>query len=124
MAAIGNAPDLARLVDSGVELWLDDVGTGGRNLLETCPVRVAGLKIDRQFACGSVDEAAVVGVLAVAAARGQKVIAEGVETAEDRATLLRLGVRHAQGYHLGVPTPVAELVQSLARPAPLLVEAL
>ena len=108
--AIAEASDLRRLVGHGVDVWLDDVGVDGRNLLHTSPVAVRGLKIDRQFVCGEVDEAAVLAVLAVARTRRQQVIAEGVETAEDQEILLRLGVRYAQGFHLGMPTTVNELV--------------
>jgi predicted signal transduction protein with EAL and GGDEF domain len=37
------------------------------------------------------------------------VIVEGVETPEQRSKLLRLGCRIAQGYHLGLPVPAAEI---------------
>jgi diguanylate cyclase (GGDEF)-like protein len=118
--AIAEAAELGRLVDRGVDVWLDDVGAGTRSVLHDAPVPVRGLKIDRQFVCGDVDEAAVVGVLAIAGARGQQVVAEGVETADDEATLRRLGVRYAQGYHLAMPTTADDLVEYGVRAAVIL----
>jgi EAL domain-containing protein (putative c-di-GMP-specific phosphodiesterase class I) len=38
------------------------------------------------------------------------VVAEGVEAAEEAATLLALGVDHGQGWHFGRPGPVEDLV--------------
>jgi sensor c-di-GMP phosphodiesterase-like protein len=43
------------------------------------------------------------------------VVAEGVETAEQAAELLRLGCGQAQGWHYGHPVPAAELPLSAAQ---------
>lgn len=52
---------------------------------------------------------------ASAHSRGIKVIAEGVETAEELRTLIRLGADYVQGYYLGkpaaMPAPVPESVR-------------
>jgi EAL domain-containing protein (putative c-di-GMP-specific phosphodiesterase class I) len=44
---------------------------------------------------------------------GSTIIAEGVETAEELATLRELGVKEAQGFHFGKPLKLAELAYLL-----------
>ena len=58
-------------------------------------------------------------VVAVCAELGRDVIAEGLETNEQRERLLRAGCRLAQGYLLGVPLTSIELTDALrTRAAP------
>jgi EAL domain-containing protein (putative c-di-GMP-specific phosphodiesterase class I) len=44
---------------------------------------------------------------------GARVVAEGVETAEQRAALIALGCSAAQGYHFCQPLPVDKIVAAL-----------
>ncbi len=106
-------PTLTRLRDAGFSLSLDDFGTGYSSLarLRTLPFSV--LKTDRSFLVGvpgdGIAEELMRGIIALGATLGLDVIVEGVETSEQERELLRLGARVAQGYHLGIPAPAAEI---------------
>lgn len=94
----------------GIRLAVDDVGAGVANFNHLVELRADLIKIDAGLVRG-VDHdlsraALVVGLVHFAAAAGCKVIAEGVETAAERATVASLGVTLAQGYLLGRPAPV------------------
>jgi EAL domain-containing protein (putative c-di-GMP-specific phosphodiesterase class I) len=99
---------LHELAEMGVRIALDDFGTGysSLTLLQTVPAHA--LKVDKSF----VDEVTAGGRASVIAAAliqvadglSMTAIAEGVETAEQAATLYRLGYRLAQGYYFGRPS--------------------
>jgi diguanylate cyclase (GGDEF)-like protein/PAS domain S-box-containing protein len=99
----------------GVDFALDDFGTGYSSLtyLKRLPAHV--LKIDQSFVrdmlCDTEDLTIVEGVISLAHAFGRTVVAEGVETTDHGAMLLRLGCDHAQGYGVARPMPAAALVQ-------------
>jgi diguanylate cyclase (GGDEF)-like protein/PAS domain S-box-containing protein len=86
----------------GVRLALDDFGTGYSSLsfLKRLPVTV--VKIDQSFVAGvgerREDELIVSGVISMAHALGHTVIAEGIETPQQRDALRRLGCRYGQGF--------------------------
>jgi EAL domain-containing protein (putative c-di-GMP-specific phosphodiesterase class I) len=90
-----------------VRAIIDDFGTGYSSLsyLERFPVKY--VKIDRSFVGGLGKEpgAAVLasGVISLAHALGLKVIAEGVETAEQFERLREMGCDLAQGFYLAEP---------------------
>lgn len=93
----------------GVEFALDDFGTGYSSLkyLKRLPART--LKIDQSFVRGMIDAAddlaLVSAIISLSKAFDRIVVAEGVETFETGAALLRMGCRYAQGY--GVARPMA-----------------
>lgn len=97
----------------GPRFALDDFGTGYSSLtyLKSLPVDV--LKIDRTFVNGMLsnpeDMAIIKGVLGLATAFQHKLVAEGVETAEQGVSLLLQGCEVAQGYYIAKPMPAAEL---------------
>jgi diguanylate cyclase (GGDEF)-like protein len=98
----------------GVYLAIDDFGTGYSSLscLRQLPARQ--LKIDRSFVNDLVscaDAAAVVkAVIQLAHGLGLHVVAEGVETAEQRDILLQLGCDQLQGYFYAKPMAADALV--------------
>jgi diguanylate cyclase (GGDEF)-like protein len=104
---------LGMLKDIGVRLSIDDFGTGYSSLsyLKRFPVDV--LKIDRSFVDGlgqdPEDSAIVAAVVSLAKAMQLEAVAEGVETAMQRAALLDLGCAHGQGYHFARPQPAADM---------------
>jgi diguanylate cyclase (GGDEF)-like protein len=106
-------PTLAVLQEAGVVLSLDDFGTGHSSLARLGAMPFTLLKTDRSFLGGvpgdPVAEGLLEGILTLGKALGMRVIVEGVETAEQREVLLRMGCRIAQGYHLGVPAPAAAI---------------
>jgi EAL domain-containing protein (putative c-di-GMP-specific phosphodiesterase class I) len=108
--AIGDYDSLRRsLADRGpeVRLAVDDAGAGFasfRHILELAPHFV---KLDIGLVRGidqdPARQALAAGMVFFATERGLKLIAEGIETAEELATLLRLGVPLGQGFLLGRP---------------------
>jgi diguanylate cyclase (GGDEF)-like protein len=94
----------------GVQLSVDDFGTGYSSLTFLSRVSVDEVKIDRSFV-GTMDtslEAAAIVRTTIDLARtlGLRVVAEGVETAEQQHALSRLGCSAAQGFYLYPPMPV------------------
>lgn len=112
------AKQLDRLRGMGIEMWLDDFGTGHSSLewlirLPVHGVKIPGGFVERLFS----DERcpAVVGrVIDVAHDLGLEVIAEGVETAEQREFLAGRGCDILQGFLLYAPMPATELPAALA----------
>lgn len=100
---------LRALKATGVELAIDDFGTGYSSLayLKRFPVDV--LKIDRAFTrdmTKNVDDASIVsGIISLAHNLRLKVVAEGVETEEQRHFLAQLKCDCIQGYLLSEPLP-------------------
>jgi EAL domain-containing protein (putative c-di-GMP-specific phosphodiesterase class I) len=98
---------LATLRALGVRLHMDDFGTGysSLNCLHSLPMDV--LKIDRSFVHNVSlrrDYAAVINaIVALAHNLNMKVIAEGVETADQAAMLCALECDEAQGYFFAKP---------------------
>jgi len=101
----------------GVQVSVDDFGTGFSSLSFVTRVQMDELKVDRSFVDAMIDSpaaAAVVrGAVELGARLGVRVVAEGVETAEQRAALLALGCTTAQGYHFCQPLPTDKIVPAL-----------
>ncbi len=103
------AAKMGELNQLGVRFSLDDFGTGYSSLAYLKRLPIDELKIDRMFVQDAPedpnDAALVETILAVASHLHLKVVAEGVETAEQAAFLRqRADVIH-QGYHYGKPEP-------------------
>lgn len=102
----------------GFDFQLDDFGTGQSSLhrLQTLPFQT--LKIDRSFVIplDLGDTLMVRTVMDLAKALGQSVVAEGVETPQQLAELLALGVTRIQGFLLARPMSDMALEAWLAQP--------
>lgn len=111
-------PQLDALRVHGVSLTWDDMGSGASSLKHVTQLTVDGLKIDRAFVSDlhtTHSALAVVRMLvSLATGLGLVVTAEGVETAEQLATLTELGAGYAQGFYLARPAPAGQLLQLLA----------
>ena len=98
----------------GVYLSIDDFGTGYSSLSTLRQLPARQLKIDRSFVndiATSNDARAVVdAVVRLAHALGLKVVAEGVETAEQRDILIELGCDELQGFYFARPMPAQTLL--------------
>ncbi|MBM3556831.1 MAG: EAL domain-containing protein [Alphaproteobacteria bacterium] len=112
---------LKALRDLGVAVAIDDFGTGYSSFAYLKRLPITGLKIDRSFVRGlgrNAEDGAVIGaIVGLADSLGLEVVAEGVETEDERAALLALRCAVAQGFLLGRPMPAAEaarLAQSAA----------
>jgi diguanylate cyclase (GGDEF)-like protein len=105
------------LRSAGVRLALDDFGTGHSSLSVVSEVPVHELKIDRTFVAAmrtsAQAAAAVRSTVELGRSLGVAVVAEGVETADQRQALWELGCTAGQGHLFGRPMPVAELLDAL-----------
>jgi EAL domain-containing protein (putative c-di-GMP-specific phosphodiesterase class I) len=101
----------------GARLVVDDFGTGYSSLSELTRLPISSLKIDRAFvaAMGQPSGAGTVAEATIALARALsiEVVAEGVESPGQAATLRRLGCDLAQGYLFSPPVPAAEITAML-----------
>ncbi|MCU0301848.1 MAG: sensor domain-containing phosphodiesterase [Candidatus Nanopelagicales bacterium] len=113
---------LRRLRASGIGLAIDHFGTGYSSLGALRFLGPHRVKIDRSFVAsipGShADRAIVTAAVSAAHALGQRVVAEGVETAEQLAVLAELGCDEAQGFLIAQVLPAPQLGLRTARWAP------
>ncbi|MEJ8306222.1 putative bifunctional diguanylate cyclase/phosphodiesterase [Saccharibacillus sacchari] len=97
---------LQRVRDLGVQVSMDDFGTGHSSLGRLDEIPVDTLKIDQSFVKSSdlaSKQALIVGIIGIARLLDLEVVAEGVETAEQAEFLLSRGCILMQGYYYGRP---------------------
>jgi diguanylate cyclase (GGDEF)-like protein/PAS domain S-box-containing protein len=115
---------LRQLKNQGVEILMDDFGTGHSSLSRLHEFPIDAVKVDRSLiASMSANRqlAAIMhGILTLARNLNLKVIAVGVETAEEMAQLLAFGCDYAQGYYFSKPIPGPEGEKLLIGPVPWL----
>ena len=113
------AAKLRALRELGVELSIDDFGTGYSSMSYLKQFPLQELKIDRSFVKGSAEDrtdAAIVSALIVLGhSLGLRVVAEGVETEAQRATLAALGCDSYQGFLCSAAVPAEQFVLTLRR---------
>ncbi|MEO8411190.1 MAG: EAL domain-containing protein, partial [Propionivibrio sp.] len=114
-------PRLRMLCDMGIELSIDDFGTGYSSLAYLKRLPLDELKIDRSFLLGiHSDEhsAAIVDtIITMGHKLGLRIVAEGVETAEQLAFLREHGCDIYQGYFFSPPVTPEQFVELLTRTA-------
>ncbi|OLC53286.1 MAG: hypothetical protein AUH92_06260 [Acidobacteria bacterium 13_1_40CM_4_69_4] len=103
---------LKRMRAMGLRVSLDDFGTGYSSLTYLKRFPIDTLKIDQSFtrdiATDAGDAAITAAIIAMSEGLKMAVIAEGVETEEQRDSLLQRGCRLMQGYLFGRPVPAEQ----------------
>ncbi|MDQ9172400.1 EAL domain-containing protein [Oxalobacteraceae bacterium R-40] len=106
---------LADLKKIGIQLAIDDFGTGYSSLSYLRKFDIDYLKIDQSFVHDMTSDessrAIAEAIIAMGHKLGLKVIAEGVETEEQRDWLKNFGCDYAQGFLFSMPLPEQEFVQ-------------
>ena len=104
------AAQLQRLKQAGVRIALDDFGTGYSSLAWLSHLPVDTVKLDRSYVQQMAEDercaVLVRGFVRVFQEMGLKVVAEGIETEQQRQGLLAIGCRYGQGYLCGRPSPL------------------
>lgn len=99
----------------GVQVWLDDFGTGFAGLSWLRLIEFDTVKIDRSFLhdCGTErGKRMLLDIIGLLRNRGVKILVEGVETIEHQRLMQQYGINQLQGYYVGMPVPAAQLEAS------------
>ncbi len=106
-------PVLDRLLMDGFQIALDDFGTGYSSLSYLNALPIKEIKIDRAFVAKLTSQRRsqnlIRSIIAIGHSGNMRVVAEGVETAEQGRILTELGCYGLQGYYFARPMPFDEL---------------
>ncbi len=101
---------ISTLRDYHFQIAIDDFGTGFANYERLKKLNADIIKIDGYFVknitSNRVDQMIIKSICEIAGEMKLKVVAEYVETQEQRDVLITLGVEYLQGYLLGKPEPL------------------
>jgi EAL domain-containing protein (putative c-di-GMP-specific phosphodiesterase class I) len=103
---------LSRVRDLGIQVFLDDFGTGYSSLSYIAALPIHAVKIDRSFIVRMMQHerhrAVVIAAISLAHSLGMRVIAEGVETADQANAVIELGCDEIQGFFFSKAMQAAE----------------
>lgn len=106
-----------RLRGLGVSIAIDDFGTGQSSLSYLQQFKVDLLKIDQSFVAmigvNTLSRHVLDSIIELSAKLGLQVVAEGVETEEQRAYLAARDVKYLQGYLFARPMPPTDFERAL-----------
>ena len=110
------AERLRVLRSAGVDVSIDDFGTGHSSIEQMLGLPASEVKIDKSIVHARSEGRPSImrDLVELAHANGLRVVAEGIETAEHLVESRDLGCDRAQGFLLGRPAPEAEITQMLA----------
>ncbi|HEX8067378.1 MAG TPA: EAL domain-containing protein [Thermoleophilaceae bacterium] len=107
---------LASLSTTGGQVAIDDFGAGYASLKHVLRVIPGWIKLDlsltERIGESPVAHALAAALVTFADETGVKVIAEGIETAEQVRTLTEIGIRYGQGFHFGRPASLEEVLRT------------
>ena len=101
----------------GIKIWLDDFGTGFAGLSWLRLIDFDTVKIDKSFlhdAQTPRGKLMLNDIIALIRNRGNKILVEGVETAEQLELLKELRINQVQGYYVGRPAPANLFTKEMA----------
>jgi EAL domain-containing protein (putative c-di-GMP-specific phosphodiesterase class I)/FixJ family two-component response regulator len=105
------ARSVARLHERGTRLAVDDAGAGFASLDHILRLGPDIVKLDRNLVMGvdhdPIRRSMIAAFVHFGNETGIALIAEGIECVDELDTLRRLGVRHAQGFHLALPSDLS-----------------
>ena len=100
--------------EMGVDISIDDFGTGTTSMSQLKSIPAQKLKIDKSFVAGAMndtrDAAITKSIIQLGNAFNMKVIAEGVETKEQEVFLQKEGCHILQGYYYAKPMPEEKML--------------
>ncbi len=112
-----HAPRLQRLRDVGIQIAIDNFGTGYTSLAQMRHLPVDILKIDSSFVSSvtrsDTDRDLIKMIMATGQILGATILAEGVETTEQAERMVDLGTDEMQGYLFSRSLPASELLEAL-----------
>lgn len=116
------APILGSFKELGLDLSLDDFGTGASSLIRLRSLPFDTIKIDRSFVNGVpndyTDTVIVQSTIELARNLGKKTVAEGVETMDQANALSAMGCDALQGWAFSKAVPLDELLEKHFSPDP------
>lgn len=111
---------LDQLIRQGMGISIDDFGTGYSSLSYITSFPITKIKIDQSFIAKLPKDknalAVVTAIIGLAKSLNLKVVAEGIETAEQLACLEKLGCKYGQGYLFSRPVPASDATKLLSSP--------
>lgn len=112
------ADAIAQCRAEGIQVALDDFGTGFSNLAHLHELEFDTIKVDQAFARSMMQSprarALVEAIIDLVHAIGADALVEGIETQDQLEVLRSLGCRFAQGYLIGRPQPLADVLGAVA----------
>jgi diguanylate cyclase (GGDEF)-like protein/PAS domain S-box-containing protein len=123
---VSSIRQMHQLTELGVDIWIDDFGTGQSSLsyLKDLPATV--LKIDKGLVDGieerEADRRYLAGIVESIRARGKQIVAEGVMNERQTTLIQALGCEFAQGFYFAHPMRTAEFEALLANGVPARIE--
>jgi diguanylate cyclase (GGDEF)-like protein/PAS domain S-box-containing protein len=114
---------LGKLKETGIKLAVDDFGTGYSSLSYLQRFPIDRLKIDKSFvdgvALGDHESTLARAVIRLGDSLHLRTVAEGIESADQVNSLIRMGCEFGQGYYFGKPLPAEDIESLLMADAPL-----
>jgi len=111
--------NINRIRALGVQIVLDDFGTGYSSLSYFRQFPFDKVKIDRTFIADMLENSQALSIVKAVISLGRglnlQVVAEGVETHQQLAALMKQGCTHVQGYLFGRPMPIINFLGSVLR---------
>ncbi len=110
-------PRIREIQDMGIQVYIDDFGTGQSSLSYLKDLPASTVKIDQSFVRGLIEHPEDISfldhVVHLVKLRGKRVIAEGVTTLQQKEILRTIGCDALQGYLFSEPLPADEFEQFL-----------